>query len=505
MEFDVTVPVDTGDKELALLVSRRTGTSGPYRILRKSLDARKKPHLFWNYRISTGKGELRRDSESIFPVLFRRNAGRALVVGSGPAGFFAADIMSRAGYDVILLEKGPPADERRQDIENYEAGGPLKSSSNYACGEGGAGTFSDGKLTSRSKSIALEKEYILSRYVTLGAPEEILWLTHPHIGSDKLFTVVQQGRKELQARGVDFRFNTEVTGLLRNPDGSCGGVTAGDEQIPADITILAPGHSSFQLFRMLLAQGAVFEPKGFAVGFRIEHPRELINLSQWGRPEIPGIKAAEYRLTTKADSGRGVYSFCMCPGGRVVPASWRSGINIVNGVSMFSRNSAWSNAAVVASVHPEELFPGVSSPEEILDALELLEARPWKITGEHAAPAAHTGSLLKGDRHGKFPESSYPFSLIPVDYRMLYPEWLLSDLKYGIDAFSRKIRGYEKGLIIGMETTTSAALKIRRKITGEVENIPGLFIVGEGSGSAGGIMSSAVDGLNTASAIVQSR
>ncbi len=503
MEFDLIVPVETPEDELSRLVEHKSGKTQPWKIIRKSLDARKKPDLFWNYRISTDVNTAPPVPEHLLPVEYKRNAGTAVIAGSGPAGFFAADILSRRGFSVTLLEKGPPADERLRDIEHYESGGSLKGSSNYACGEGGAGTFSDGKLTSRTKGISRERDYILAKYVSCGAPEEILWLAHPHIGSDRLFYVVQNGRKELESRGVKFHFNTEADGLLRKPDGRCGGLTSGSREFPADITLLAPGHSAFLLFRLLMDHGAVFKPKGFAVGFRMEHTRELINLSQWGRKEISGIKAAEYRLTAKSSSGRGVYSFCMCPGGKIVPASWRQGINIVNGVSMYSRDSRWSNAAVVASVHPEELFPGAESPGSILDALEQLESHSWDICGEHSAPAALPATLLKGDKHGNLPENSFPFPLTPADYRSLYPLWLLEDLKDGIHNFSRKIRGYETGAVIGMETTTSAALRIMRTPSGEIENIPGLYLAGEGSGSAGGIMSSAVDGLKTALAITE--
>ena len=502
MEFDLIVPVDVPLEELPSIIARRCGSSSPYRILRQSLDARKKPALFWNYRIAAGEFQDYPDADTIIPVAFSKNNRSAVVVGSGPAGFFAADILSRAGFSVSLLEKGPAANVRHQDICDYEEGGELKDNSNYACGEGGAGTFSDGKLTSRTKGISREKKYISSRYVEFGAPEDILWQAYPHVGSDRLYHVVQKGRKKLQSRGVEFHFNTEVTGLLKTGDGRCTGVSAGDRDFPADITILAPGHSAFSLFRHLLKQGAVFEPKGFAVGFRIEHPRELINISQWGRSGIPGIKAAEYRLTGRSESGRGVYSFCMCPGGKVVPAAWRRGINIVNGVSMFRRDGKWSNSAIVASVHPGELFPGAKTPLDILGSLEELEERAWALTGPHSVPAATPRTLLEGDRHGMLPDSSFPFIPEPADYSLIYPDWLLSDLNDGLVQFNRRIKGFDTGLILGVETTTSASLKILRSSSGEVENIPGLYLAGEGSGSAGGIMSSAVDGIKTALALV---
>ncbi len=381
-------------------------------------------------------------------------------------------------------------------------GGPLKNYSNYAFGEGGAGTFSDGKLTSRTRHIFREREYIRLRYVQYGAPEEILWMAHPHIGSDNLYALVQNGRRDLQNRGVDVRFNSRVTDLLIK-NGRCAGVRTENDEYPADISLLAPGHSAFPLFRVLNSRGAVLQSKGFSLGFRMEHPRELINHARWGRESVPGLKAAEYRLAAKSESGRGIYTFCMCPGGSVVPAAWKEDLNIVNGVSMYGRNSPWSNAAVLAAVKPEEVFPAATDPMAVLNSLEALEARAFELVGACQVPASLPGNLLSGRVSDSLPASSYPFKTLAMDYRLLYPEWLLKDLSDGIARFSRQIRGYETGLILGLETTSSAALKILRSDSGEIIGIPGLYIAGEGSGSAGGIMSSAVDGLKTALAAME--
>ncbi|WP_319415081.1 FAD-dependent protein [Marispirochaeta aestuarii] len=496
METEISLSAGTTREDLDRIVRQRFGT-GPYRILRQSLDARKKPKLFWKYRISTGLPPVSPAPEHLLPVERRQGRGRAVVVGSGPAGFFAADILNRAGFSVTLLEQGPPARERRGDILSFEKGGPLLDRSNYAFGEGGAGTFSDGKLTSRTKHISMEREYIRLRYVQYGAPEEILWMAHPHIGSNNLFTLVQMGRQDLLERGVDVRFRQRVVDLLMHK-GRCSGVRTDTDEFPADYTLLAPGHSAFPLFRRLYARGAGFQSKGFSLGFRIEHPRELINRAQWGRESVPGLKAAEYRLTAKAESGRGIYTFCMCPGGFVVPAAWREGLNIVNGVSMYERSSPWSNAAVLAAVKPEEIFPKADTPMAVLDSLEALEARAFEHLGAYQVPGTLPPGLPGGRLYSSLPQSSFPFPVVPLDYRQLYPEWLLQDLSDGISRFARQIRGFDTGLILGLETTSSAALKILRSDSGEVLGIPGLYIAGEGSGSAGGIMSSAVDGLRIA-------
>ena len=496
-EIEITLPAEASPEEVRRTVARKGGSGGPFRIIRQSLDARYKPDIRWNYRIAIGSPPTPLEPERVLPVIRKRGSGRAVVVGSGPAGFFAADILNRAGWRVTLLEQGPPVEERKRDIATFETGGPLAPGSNYAFGEGGAGTFSDGKLTSRTRQISREREYVTARYVQYGAPAEIQWLAHPHIGSDNLYHLVITGREDLQARGVEIHFLTEVRDLIiRN--GRCVGVRSVDGEFPAERTVLAPGHSAIPLLRSLAAQGAVLETKGFALGVRVEHPREVINTAQWGRSEIPGLKAAEYRLTAKTSTGRGVYSFCMCPGGTVIPAAWRPGLNMVNGVSNYRRDGAWSNAAVVAALQPEEVFPQARTPLDVLGCLEELEARACDLLGTHRVPATLPSCLGSGAIPETLPRSSHPFELVPSDYRLLYPQWLLQALSEGLSDFSRKLRGYETGLILGMETTTSAAVRVVREASGEVASIPGVWIAGEGSGAAGGIMSSAVDGIHAA-------
>jgi uncharacterized protein len=496
-EIEISVPAGASPEELQRAVARKGGRNAPFRILRQSLDARRKPDIRWNYRIALGLAPDPPEPERVLPVTRSRDAGRAVVVGSGPAGFFAADILNRAGWTVTLLEQGPPVEERRREIADFESGGPLVPHANYAFGEGGAGTFSDGKLTSRTRQISREREYVTARYVQYGAPREIQWLAHPHIGSDNLYHMMIAARRDLAARGVEIRFHTEARDLLMR-DGRCVGVTSDDGEFPAERTILAPGHSAMPLLRTLAGHGAVLETKGFALGVRVEHPRELINAAQWGRPEIPGLKAAEYRLTAKSSTGRGVYSFCMCPGGQVIPAAWRPGLNMVNGVSNYRRDGAWSNAAVVAALQPEEIFPEARSALDVLAHLEELEARAADVMGTHRVPATRPGLLAEGGLPATLPPSSHPFEAVPTDYRLLYPAWLLQALSEGLSDFARKLRGYETGLILGMETTTSAAVRVVREPSGEVAAIPGVWIAGEGSGAAGGIMSSAVDGIHAA-------
>ena len=499
MEIDIVLPAGAGPEQLDRAVYKRGGSGVPYRILRHSIDARRKPGILSRYRIAVGAAPRAPLPETVLDVERSPGRGRALVVGSGPAGFFAADILERAGFAVTLVEQGPSAAQRLQDIRRFESGGALCGQSNYAFGEGGAGTFSDGKLTSRTKKVSREREYVSARYVQYGAPEEILWLAHPHIGSDRLYTLVQAGREDLQKRGVEVLFNTTIIDLIIS-GGRCAGARSQEAEFNADLTVLAPGHSAFSLFRTLMRRGAQFKSKGFALGFRIEHPRELINRAQWGRDEIPGLKAAEYRLASRSKEGRGVYTFCMCPGGRVIPAAWKEGLNIVNGVSNYRRDGDFSNAAVVAAVRPEEIFPGAGSPEEILAGLEALEARAYGLFGSHAVPGTLPQFLTSGRSPFGLPASSHPFRVEACDYREIFPGWLLDDLSDGLEDFSRRLHGFETGLILGVEATSSSVLQVERTEAGECENIPGLYLAGEGSGSAGGIMSSAMDGIRVASA-----
>jgi len=480
-------------------------------ILKKSLDARRKDNIHWQMQvlvespeISTfeRKAEFQNSLDEQLETFRKQGSSRGkkvLVAGSGPGGLFPALALSRAGYQVSWIERGQQVEQRRQSIECFEEGGDFSPRGNYAVGEGGAGTFSDGKLTSRSKRISREKEYILSQYLKAGAPPEIAYLTHPHLGSDNLFTMTQKLREVLQQQGVEIRFETtlEDLNIQKGKVQSC--IVNGQEE-QYDYVVLAPGHSHYPTYRMLLKRGVLFQPKIFALGFRAEHPQHLINRAQWGCESLPGVKAAEYRLTQKGRNSHRVYTFCMCPGGQVVPAAPSEDVNIVNGMSLYQRDGRFANAAVVCSFHPSEYLGENPSSEAVLSWLEEKEQHFKALSGDFRAPACSIQGFLKQKELPLSSETSYPLGLKETDLWNQLPREIIHALREGLQSFSNKLRGYEEGTLIGLESKSSAPLQLQRSETGNAEGVENLFITGEGSGWAGGIISSGADGLrNTAS------
>ncbi|PIE87678.1 MAG: FAD-dependent oxidoreductase, partial [Bacteroidetes bacterium] len=269
-----------------------------------------------------------------------------------------------------------------------------------------------------------------------------------------------------------------------------------------DYLIVAPGHSSYETYRMLLGAGAPFRTKNFAIGSRAEHPQPLINKAQWGVPELPGLKAAEYRLTAKAKANRPVYTFCMCPGGMVVPATPYEHTNIVNGMSYYQRNSAFANAACVVGIHPDQLAGKSVSPLEALAQLEQLEASFKSFTGNYTAPFITIHDFLKGKTGSSIPETSYPLGLTPAPLYQMLPPAIVAGMREGLEQFARKLKGYDQGILLGLESKTSSPIQAIRDAHNRFEGFENLFIAGEGSGYAGGIMSSAADGIRTAMHIV---
>jgi len=415
-------------------------------------------------------------------------------VGSGPAGFFSALILQKAGFRVTLLEKGPMVKQRFNDINHFEEGGVFKSNSNYCHGEGGAGTFSDGKLTSRTKGIAIEKQFVFESYINAGAPEEIRYLAKPHIGSDKLRLVIPKLRKQFEELGGTILFDTEVQNLTIKQN-SCTGVETNEGNFECDLLIMAPGHSSYQTYRMLHRNGIQFRSKPFAIGVRVEHPQELINRSQWRLPELPGVKAAEYKLTYTASTGLPVYSFCMCPGGKVVPSAPADVQNIVNGVSDYARNSSFANSAIVTGIDLRKVLGGDISLETSLNWLELLERKVFELTNSYDVPGNRIEDFIQGKVSQQIPDNSYPFEVYPFDFNELFSSDVIQSLQEGLANFTRKIKGFETGIMLGLESKTSAPVQIIRDEYRRCEGFDNIYIVGEGSGYAGGITSSAVDGV----------
>ena len=436
--------------------------------------------------------------------------GRTVViVGCGPAGMFAALRCLEHGVKPILLERGKDASSRRFDLAPLLREGRVIEESNYCFGEGGAGTFSDGKLYTRAtKRGPVARIYEI--LVAHGAPDRILTDAHPHIGSNLLPNVVKAIRTSILNAGGEVRFQTKVVDLLMTGNHVRGVLTADGSEIRADAVILATGHSARDIYRLLAAKHILLEPKPFAVGFRIEHPQPFIDRTQYHldcgqqRPRL--LPAARYRLATKIRD-RGVHSFCMCPGGWIVPASTENDEVVVNGMSLSRRDSPFANSGMVCTVEPEDLLPLVKE-HGVLAGLafqkNLERAAKQAGGGGQIAPGQRVPDFLAGKVSADLPETSYFPGTNPAPLDELLPPWITSRMREGLRRFERQMRGYtsREALLVGFETRTSSPVRIpRRDDTLEHPEAGGLFPCGEGAGYAGGIVSAALDGLRVADAV----
>jgi len=505
-EIDIKLPTDYSEQQLHNRVKKELRIGNfTCEILNQALDARNKSNIHWQLRVGVHSRELKGGTPPEEPSLqipYSGQGRKAVVTGSGPAGFFAAFILQQAGFSVTVLERGTDVTTRDTGITRFETTGAFDPKSNYAFGEGGAGTFSDGKLTSRSKHISAEKKYILDQYIKAGAPEEIGYLTHPHVGSDNLKVVVMNLRSQFLDLGGSILFETQLTDL-RIQEGRITAAVSDRGIHEADLFVIAPGHSSYETYRMLMACGIPFRTKNFALGYRAEHRQEIINTGQWGRASLPGVKAAEYRLTSNREGRLPVFSFCMCPGGIVVPATAYAGQNIVNGMSLYRRNGQFANAACVAGIHPSALAGEEISPAEALDYVQQLEARFFEFSGGYMAPSCSIRDFLRRKLSQPVKDSSYPFGLIQAPLWEMLPEVIVQSLSEGLEDFNRKLQGYDTGILLGLESKTSSPVQVIRDETGKVEGFDNLYVVGEGSGYAGGIISSGADGIRAAVRIAE--
>jgi len=485
-----------------------------WRIVRKGVDARRKPRIKFIYTIlfslADEEGFLARHGDD--PDLSRAENGRRpvfprlaatkriVVVGTGPAGLFAALRLSEYGLSPVILERGRRMEERVRDVETFWRTGLLDTESNVQFGEGGAGTFSDGKLTSRVRDP--ETGYVLEKLVQFGAPEEILWLAKPHIGTDRLRGVVTRIRRHLEASGVAVRFAHKVTDLLAD-GGRITGVVVNDRgEEPCDMLVLAPGHSARDTFAMLAKRGALLMHKPFAVGLRVEHPQELINRIQYGLASHPHLPPADYALAyNDPRSGRSAYSFCMCPGGVVVAGASEEGGVVTNGMSHHQRNAPFANSALVVTVGPED-FPG-DSPLAGIDFQRMYEGKAFRAGGsDYRAPAQNLMAFLDRGDHGPIC-SSYRPGTREADLSRILPPFVSATLREGIRHFDRRMRGFmtAEATLTGIETRTSSPVRIVRGEDLQSVTLEGLYPAGEGAGYAGGIMSAALDGIRAADAI----
>jgi uncharacterized FAD-dependent dehydrogenase len=427
------------------------------------------------------------------------------VVGAGPAGLFAAWHLAEHGARVVLIERGKPVETRARDFGRFRGRGLLDPESNICFGEGGAGTYSDGKLTTR-KNDPLVRE-VLERLVEVGAPDRILVDAKPHIGTNKLFGMLKGLRTRLLELGVEIRFQTRVDRLSLS-QGRLTGLETAAGTIDCTAAILATGHSARDTFAALLAQGVPMEPKPFAVGVRAEHRQALIDRAQYRvgtRPQT--LPPADYRLTHE-ENGRGVYSFCMCPGGMVIPAATEPEMVVVNGMSTARRSTPFANSGVVVQVNLTDIArEGFGSgPLSGIEFQRALERRAYELGGRsYFAPAMLASDLVKGKASGKLADSHFRPGLTPADLRDALPAFIAEDLRAALARFDRIIRGYasQEANLIAVESRTSSPLRIPRDAeTMEVIGFPGLYVAGEGPGYAGGIMSAAMDGLKVAHALL---
>jgi uncharacterized protein len=516
---DIFVPLDEADGPLGPAVERALGwargSAGTVRVLRRSLDARKGRPLGFRVRArALRQGEPDTAVAGSLAVAARgpafpswptgRPVPRVVIVGSGPAGTWAALRLAEAGVAATIVEQGKPVQPRRHDLALITRG-KLAPLSNYCFGEGGAGTYSDGKLYTRAKDRAGIAE-VVGDLVRFGAPAEIEIESRPHVGSNRLPEVLTALREHLQDAGVVYRFGSQVTGV-RIEGGHVRAVRlAGGDEEPADVVVLAPGHSARDLYAWAASAGVALERKAIAVGVRLEHPQPLIDRIQYGRAAgHPKLPPAFYELTTEAD-GRGVYSFCMCPGGWIVPAATEQDGVVVNGMSLSRRDSPFANAGFVVAVAAEDFGPAGLGPLAGIDFQRAIERAAFAAGGgAFRAPAQRLGDFLAGRASTDVGTTSYRPGIVPGDLTQVLPPFVAASLRAGLRGIGARLPAFlhPDALLIAAETRTSAPVRfLRDPETLCSPGIVGLYPVGEGAGYAGGIVSGALDGARVARRII---
>ena len=485
-------------------------------IVHRSIDAR--GDVTMRYRVEAYKKDEPYEEYKLPEYQDVHNAEPVIVVGSGPAGMFAALKLLTLGLKPVVLERGKDVSGRKPDIAKLSRTGVVNPDSNYCYGEGGAGTFSDGKLFTRSSKRGDNRE-VLYQFVNFGADPSIIVDAHPHIGTDKLPRLVSNIRECIIEHGGEYHFQNRVSDIERAEDGVIT-VTAIDEKndnktltYKAKAVILATGHSARDVYEMLQGKGCELQAKGFAMGVRVEHPQELINKIRYRGQWEPGFPAAEYSFVEQVDD-RGVFSFCMCPGGILVPSSTEDGYTVLNGMSNSARNSKWANAGVVVSIEPDDV-PEEYKKDGVFSLLNFqhdVEKKMFDYAAEHAeadengvvnklcAPAQRMVDFCEEQLSEDLPETSYRPGVVSAPLYELLPECVSSRLQKAFPLINNKMRGYytEDALLLGVESRTSSPVRIVRDDDFQCPQVPGLFPCGEGAGYSGGIVSSAIDGINCA-------
>ena len=520
---NITLKLDEPMKLLEKKVSKKLKIDKKeieeFKILKESIDARKKHDIKFNYivevkckneknlvqRLKDKDIKLEEEVKEEFVYGTKEMKSRPVVIGLGPAGLFAALTLAKHGYNPVVYERGEDVDNRTKTVEKFWNGEtPLNLESNVQFGEGGAGAFSDGKLTTRIKD--KKCTYVLEELVKAGAPKEIIYSGKPHVGTDILKDVVKNIREEIKKLGGEVNFNSKLE-KINIKDGKLKSIIVNGKEVSCETLILAIGHSSRDTYEMLYKEGVYMEPKAFAIGVRIEHPQKMINESQYGEyANHPRLKAADYKLTYQSKKlDRGVYSFCMCPGGVVVVAASEEGRLVSNGMSYHARDLENANSALVVTVKPDD-FEG-NLPLKGMEFQRKYEEMAYKLGGgNYKAPIQLVGDFLK-DRPSEKLGSVTPSYIPGFEFKELkncLPNYVIEALREGIVYFDKKIKGYamDDAVLTGIETRTSAPVRINRNENLESINIDGLYPTGEGAGFAGGIISAAVDGIKVAERIM---
>ncbi len=519
---NIQANLNVGLDGLKEIVSMCTGLDSDniksLRIAKKSVDARNKSNVHFVYSLDM---EVWGDEDYIASILAWKQVElikekpqlaiarrpesklRPVVIGSGPAGMFAVLALAEAGQRPIVIERGKPVNERQEDVRSFWAKGMLNPNSNVQFGEGGAGTFSDGKLMTGIKKDKFTAK-VLHELAAAGAPEEILYLAKPHIGTDKLVTVVQNIRRKITDLGGEYRFEEQLVGLdVKNDCLRAAKIQKADGsvyELPADKLILAVGHSARDTFEMLYDAGVAMEQKPFSIGVRIEHLQSMIDTAQYGRyAGRPELGAADYKLAVHLPNGRSAYTFCMCPGGEVVAAASENGRVVTNGMSEFARAKTNANAALLVGVNPTDF--GGEHPLQGMFWQRELEAKAYELGGRnYFAPAQRVGDFLACRPSVKVGEvtPSYCPGVTWTDLALLFPDYVIETLQLALTEMNNKLKGFSHpdAVLTAIETRSSSPIRILRDETYQ-SNIRGLYPCGEGAGYAGGIVSSAVDGLKT--------
>jgi len=522
---NLRLPYYSGLEELKKLAAGklnvRVDDIEKFRIIKESTDARRKPDVSRVYSIAAEidnsaalkraiakSSDIRAEEEAPKEELMsgsKRLSSRPVVVGSGPAGIFAALELASHGYRPIVLERGGSVEERTDIVNRYWKTGLLDPETNVQFGEGGAGTFSDGKLTTRINDRRCEK--VIEQFYKCGAHEDILYRAKPHIGSDVLKEVVVNMRNRLVEMGGEIRFKSKVTSISIANGKISGLVINGGEELSSEVVVLAIGHSARDTYESLLECGVMFEQKAFSIGVRIEHPQEMINLAQYGSNEVAKLLgAADYQLFYKMGE-RTAYSFCMCPGGIVVAAASEPDMTVTNGMSEYLRDRENANSALVVSVGPKDF--GSSHALAGVEFQRMWERKAFTAGGGRSggAPVQRLEDFIDGRASKTFGsvKPSYTGNIMPADINECLPVSVTGPMKEAVSNFDRKLKGFamKDALLTGVETRTSSPVRMPRGETLEALGIDGLYPAGEGAGYAGGIVSAAVDGIRVAEQIIR--